>query len=113
MKQGGVLSPILFSIYFDELLYKLGVGCHIGDTFVGALAYPDDVVLLAPTKTAADIMLNVADKFANEYNVNFNACKTKHVLFNANDECVNVNFNNIKIESIPSECHLGNIVGRD
>ena len=33
VKQGGVLSPILFSIYLDELLMKLqksSIGCHIG-----------------------------------------------------------------------------------
>ncbi len=41
VKQGGVLSPHLFIIYLDELLGRLkhsGVGCHIGDRFVGALA---------------------------------------------------------------------------
>ena len=32
VKQGGVMSPILFIIYMDELLIKLivsGVGCYI------------------------------------------------------------------------------------
>ena len=32
VRQGGVLSPYLFSFYMDELLVKLkenGVGCHI------------------------------------------------------------------------------------
>ena len=42
VKQGGVLSPILFAVYVDSLLGRLeqsGVGCHIGGHFVGALAY--------------------------------------------------------------------------
>ena len=33
VKQGGVLSPILFAVYVDSLLGRLeqsGVGCHIG-----------------------------------------------------------------------------------
>jgi retron-type reverse transcriptase len=38
VKQGGVLSPILFTIYIDELLNELrksGLGCHIGQQFCG------------------------------------------------------------------------------
>lgn len=52
VKQGGVISPSLFCIYMDDLLVRLsqcGVGCFIGFNFVGALAYADDIVLLAPT----------------------------------------------------------------
>ena len=41
VKQGGVLSPILFAVYTNGLLERLkntGVGCHMGSRFVGALA---------------------------------------------------------------------------
>ena len=51
VKQGGVLSPILFAIYTDGLLKRLeetGVGCHMGSRFAGSLAYADDITLLAP-----------------------------------------------------------------
>ena len=49
---GGVLSPVLFCLYIDGLLVALskdGVGCFVGDNFVGVLAYADDIVLLAPS----------------------------------------------------------------
>ncbi len=52
VKQGGVLSLILFSIYLDGLLAKLnkkGVGCDMGNYFVGCLAYADDLTLIAPS----------------------------------------------------------------
>ena len=54
VKQGGVLSPILFAVYVDSLLGRLeqsGVGCHIGGHFVVALAYADDVTLVAPSRS--------------------------------------------------------------
>ena len=65
VKQGGVLSPVLFCLYIDGLLMalsKAGVGCFVGDNFVGALAYADDIVLLAPAaSTLRIIMLKIYD----------------------------------------------------
>ena len=70
MKQGGVLSPVLFCIYIDDLLLRLsncGVGCFIWNFFVGALAYADDIVLIAPTPGAKRKLLSVCDDFASDY----------------------------------------------
>ena len=42
VKQGGVLSPTLFCIYFDELLRRLretDVGCHVGHMSYAAFGY--------------------------------------------------------------------------
>ena len=52
VKQGAVISPLLFSIYIDNLfkeLKQLGLECHVGPTFAGAFGYADDVVLIAPS----------------------------------------------------------------
>ncbi len=46
VKQGGVLSPLLFAVYIDGLLIRLeetGVGCHMGIRFIGALAFANDL----------------------------------------------------------------------
>ena len=59
VKQGGILSPLLFNIYIDVLLLKLsqiGVGCHIGNSIgirpMGSFACADDIVLLSPSVTS-------------------------------------------------------------
>ena len=80
VKQGGVLSPVLFCMYLDELLHALSaanVGCYVGDIFVGALAYADDLVLTAPSATALRKMLAICDAYASEYSMKFNATKSK------------------------------------
>ena len=42
-------------------------GCFIGEVFLlGALAYADDIVLVAPTHRAMRNMLAICDKFADE-----------------------------------------------
>ncbi len=56
VRHGGVLSPLLFNVYFDEMIYTLEkscIVCKIGAHFIGALAYSDDVILLCPKAVCA------------------------------------------------------------
>ena len=72
----------------DELLARLreaGVGCYVSCWFVGALAYADDLVLLAPSATAMRRLLSVCDSFASEYNMLFNAKKVQMFDLSTND----------------------------
>ena len=72
VKQGGVLSPILFAIYTDGLLKRLqetGVGCHMGHRFSGA----DDITLLSPSRSGMAILVKVCEKYAAEYDIIFNS----------------------------------------
>ena len=51
-KQGGVLSPLLFSRYIRDLINSVatsGVGCNIAGLWLNILAYADDIVLIAPS----------------------------------------------------------------
>ena len=84
VKQGGVLSPILFAIYTDGLLKRLeetGLGCHMGSGFSGALAYADDITLLAPCKLELSIPISVCDKYSSEFDILFNGSKSKLLFF--------------------------------
>ena len=73
-RQGSVLSPGLFAIYMNELLIELrglGVGCFVADMFMGAVGYCDDILLLAPTRRAMEIMLKCCENFALRNNLLF------------------------------------------
>ena len=51
VRQGGVLSLILFTVYIDDLLVELqrkGVGCYWNQHFAGAVCYADDIALYLP-----------------------------------------------------------------
>lgn len=126
VKQGGVLSPVLFCVYINDLLFALsdtGVGCHIGQFFLGALAYADDIVLTAPTVAAMRLLLKVCDNYATEYHISFNAEKSNCLVFRPkncrhlsaplydNDNLFCIGNNPIKLAN--SYLHLGHSITTD
>ncbi len=71
-------------MYIDGLLIRLeetGVGCHMGICFIGALAFADDLNLLAPTLSGLKIRIDVCEKYAKEFNIKFNGSKSHLLLF--------------------------------
>ena len=79
VKQGGVISPVLFNLYLDSLLISLkqsGLGCHINGTYMGALGYADDITLTCPSLYGLNSMLDICNQFAKNNHVIFNTKKT-------------------------------------
>ena len=116
VKQGGVLSPILFAIYTDVLLKRLqktGVGCHMGHRFSGALAYADDITLLSPSRSGMAILVKVCEKYAAEYDIIFNSKKSQLLQFRGRHCCtinkgIEINGQHVNISS--SAVHLGHTI---
>jgi hypothetical protein len=82
VKHGAIPSPTLSCIYIDGLLCNLrdsGVGCYIGDIFIGALAYADDISLLSPTPSGMRKLLLICENYATEFKIRFNAAKSKYI----------------------------------
>ena len=60
IRQGGVLSPILFSVYVDNVLLKLSnYGCFMHGLNFGSFMFADDLVLLAPSIVELQCMINI------------------------------------------------------
>ena len=84
IRQGSVISPVLFCTYLDELLLDLEkhkMGCHVGNKFFGCMAYADDIVLLSPSVSGLRLMLGVCEKYCSRYLLQFNASKSVCVCF--------------------------------
>jgi Reverse transcriptase (RNA-dependent DNA polymerase) len=120
------ISPILFClyIYIYDLLKRLslsGVGCQIGMSFAGALVYADDIVLIASTPNATRKLLTNCDDFSAQYDIVFNAEKSKFLViishkrrFMSNDmPTCNLYINGNLIKNVNHFSHLGHIINSD
>ena len=73
-RQGSVLSPIFFADYIDDLLLelrKLEVGCLIGGMFVGVAGFANDLILIAPCRSAMVQMLDKCESITSQNNLIF------------------------------------------
>ena len=113
VRQGGILSPLFFSVYIDDLLVKLknnAVGCHIGNHYVGAFGYADDLILLCPSVSGMRKMIRVCEDYANDHSILFNGKKSKYLVFG------NYNYNpvlTVNKEIVPrsdNAIHLGHFL---
>jgi hypothetical protein len=79
VRQGGILSPLLFAIVMDKLIKQLmsaGYGCHINQIYFGCMIYADDIILLSNSLSDMKKMLAICDVFASEIDAKFNPEKS-------------------------------------
>ena len=108
-------SPILFTIYIDELLQlkRDGIGCHWGHLFAGAFCYADDLILLAPSLSALWFMLHTCEAYAVSHGLKFNGSKTQLIRFGREPSCDcqgTISFGGTELHFVNTVTNLGNFV---
>ena len=113
VRQGGVMSPLLFGVYMDGLLEQLkdlGIGCYIGQHFCGAAGYAYDIILLCPTSSGLRKTIEVCEKYAKLHDVLFSGSKSKLLVYNKKDADPHCEINGIDISTCEKTIHLGNVL---
>ena len=110
VRQGGVVSPLLFGVYMDGLLDELkylGIDCYIGQHFCGAAGYVDDIILRCPTSFGLRKIIEVCENMPNYMMRCFmgqNAtywCTTKSTFFK---------IKGMEVSTCEKTIHLGNVL---
>ena len=84
MKQGGVLSTGMLTIFMNDKIQMLmgtGMGASIGERKVPVIAYADDEVLISTSPTELQHMLDVAYKHSCMWRYKYNAAKSKVIVY--------------------------------
>ncbi len=80
-----VIYPVLFCIYIDALLKRLGgenCPCCIGNYhYFGLVGYADHLMLLSPSAHGLRRMTKIWEEFRIEYGVQYNPMKTRCIFY--------------------------------
>ena len=84
VKQGGILSPVLFNIYMDKLsmtLNNTAIGGQIGGQLLNHLCYADDLCLIIISSSGMQELLNVCHSYSIEHSLLYNRNKSYSLCF--------------------------------
>ena len=96
VRQGGILSPVLFIVYVDDMLIKLSNhGCSMFGHPLGALMSADYLVLLAPSIHELQRALNVCAVEMEEiaFKINYSKFVGLRIRKNLDTTCCNIKIN--------------------
>ena len=84
VRQGAILSPLLYSIFVDELLdvlLEMNIGAHINEVFIGSPMYADDLALIAGSPESLQVMLNTVFSYSCKWRYKINPHKSAILVF--------------------------------
>ena len=82
VRQGGILSPRLFTLYINDLsvlLSNMNSGCYLDNVCTNHYFYADDMCLLAPSACGLQQLIDQCAKYGNDHDILYNPLKSKCV----------------------------------
>ena len=113
VKQGCVLSPLLFNLFISDLPDIFSDYCdpvNLNGVNLNCLMFADDLVLISESHTGLQNCLSELQKYCEKWGLTINTDKTKVVIFNKGGNkysTYSFNINGINIEIVQQYCYLG------
>lgn len=117
VKQGDVLSPILFNFYINDIVNTFESKPNtkpviIENVSINILLYADDIVILSEDEQGLQNCLNELFQYFSNWKLELNVNKSKVIVFNSNGKTFlnKFTYNNSIIETVQQYCYLGIIL---
>ena len=87
-------------------------GCRIGQQFMGAFGYADDVIFTAPTKRSMHVLLDICTDFSRDFQVKFNPHKCELIAYpkSTSDHDLSIAFDGQRVYAKSHDIHIGHII---
>ena len=116
VRQGCVLSPILFNIYTDRIFREGLCGIKLGEEVFSNLRYADDTVLIAESEEELQKLVDEVKERSLALGLRMNVKKTKTMVIRRNVEevCkIQIKVDGKILEQVESYVYLGQIITED
>ena len=113
LKQGGVLSTSLLTLFMDDkikMVQREGIGATIGCRQVGIIAYADDEVLISCNPKEMQNLLDIAYQHSCLWRYRYNVAKCKILVYGKRTCDTKWRLGDEEIESATEYTHLGVIM---
>jgi len=91
VRQGGILLPVLFSVFVNDILIKLSKvrrGCFIKSVCCNSIMYADDLILLAFSLCDLQDLVNLCKIEFDLIDMDFNVLKSAYIRVGTRNESV-------------------------
>ena len=118
VRQGGVLSPLFFNQYMNDLtksLNEIPAGCCSGNIVINHLMYADDIVLLSPSAQGLQKLADATYKYGTENDIIFNGTKSQVMFFDTRKtgNVTSIRLGDLALNFTSSYKYLGHIITND
>jgi hypothetical protein len=89
VKQGGKMSPKLYSIYANGMIdeaEKSGKLCEAYGIYIGIICYADDTTVCCNTREDLQAVLQIIEKYCNDMEITINTSKTYTMIIGKSDD---------------------------
>ena len=113
LKQGCVLSPILFNLFIDDNKEIFNKKCDpvlLFDTFMNHVLYADDLIMMSNSAEGLQTCIDNLEEYCKKWHLTINTVQSKIIIFNESGKILrDYNFvhKNRKMEIVQSFCYLG------